>query len=127
MCQGRGTDARVGAMLRSRPDVLVVGDANPDLVLTGDVVPRFGQEEQLLDRADLVLGGSAAITAAGLARLGVPVGLASWVGDDAFGRDVRERLGTRGVDLSLVRTHPTLGTGLTVVLNVDGDRAILTR
>jgi ribokinase len=36
-----------------RPDVLVVGDANPDLVLTGDVVPRFGQEEQLLERADL--------------------------------------------------------------------------
>ena len=32
--------------------VLVVGDANPDLVLRGDVVPRFGQAEQLLDDAD---------------------------------------------------------------------------
>ena len=28
--------------------VLVVGDANPDLVLQGDVVPRFGQAEQLV-------------------------------------------------------------------------------
>jgi len=26
----------------------VVGDANPDLVLRGDVVPRFGQAEQML-------------------------------------------------------------------------------
>lgn len=110
-----------------RPDVLVVGDANPDLVLSGDVVPRFGQEEQLLERADLVLGGSAAITAAGLARLGVPVALAAWVGDDAFGHDVVARLAARGVDVSLVRTHATLGTGITVVLNVEGDRAILTK
>ena len=44
-------------------DVLILGDLNPDLVLTGDVVPRFGQAEQLLDAADLLLGGSGAITA----------------------------------------------------------------
>jgi ribokinase len=113
--------------ISGRPTVLVVGDANPDLVLTGDVVPRFGQQEQLLDRADLVLGGSAAITASGLARLGVPVALASWVGDDVFGRDVLDRLTARGVDVSLVRTHPGESTGLTVVLNVEGDRAVLTR
>jgi ribokinase len=49
-------------------DVLVVGDANPDLILRGDVRPRFGQAEQLLTAADLVLGGSASITAAGCAR-----------------------------------------------------------
>ena len=27
------------------PEVLVIGDANPDLVLSGDVEPRFGQVE----------------------------------------------------------------------------------
>ena len=48
--------------------LLIVGDANPDLVLRGDVVPRFGQAEQLLHAADLVLGGSAAITACGAAN-----------------------------------------------------------
>lgn len=110
----------------TRPEILVVGDANPDLVLTGDVLPRFGQQEQLLDGAALVLGGSAAITAAGLARLGVPVGLAAWVGTDAFGREVVARLTERGVDTSCVRTHPLLATGLTVVLNNGEDRAILT-
>ena len=55
--------------------VLVAGDANLDLVLRGDVVPRFGQAEQLLDGADLVLGSSAGICAAGLARLGVDTAL----------------------------------------------------
>ncbi len=48
--------------------VLVVGDANVDLVLAGDVVPRFGQAEQLLDAASLVLGGSASIAASAPAR-----------------------------------------------------------
>jgi sugar/nucleoside kinase (ribokinase family) len=106
-------------------DVLVVGDANPDLVLAGDVVPRFGQAEQLLDSADLVLGGSAAIVACGLARLGLRTALAAYVGDDAFGRVVRDALGDRGVDLRWLRVHPEAGTGLSVIL-AHGDRAILT-
>ena len=109
------------------PRVLVVGDANPDLLLTGDVVPRFGQQEQLLEGASLVLGGSAAITASGLARLGVSTTLAAVVGDDVFGRDVMARLSARGVDLSRVQVHPTLPTGLSVVLDRGTDRAILTR
>ncbi len=33
-------------------DILVLGDANPDLVLSGeDVVPAFGQAERLVDEA----------------------------------------------------------------------------
>ena len=105
-------------------DLLVVGDANPDLVLRGDVVPRFGQAEQLLDAADLVLGGSAAITACGTARLGVRTRLLAAVGADLYGDFVREALLTRGVDLTDVRTvrEPT---GLSVVLS-GVDRAILT-
>lgn len=107
-------------------DVLVVGDANPDLVLTGDVVPRFGQQEQLLDGAALVLGGSAAIMACGLARLDVRVALAAYVGDDVFGRETCLRLADGGVDIERVRAHPSLPTGLTVVLSTGDDRAVLT-
>jgi sugar/nucleoside kinase (ribokinase family) len=91
------------------------------------VVPRFGQQEQLLEGAELVLGGSAAITASGLARLGVPTSLAAVVGDDVFGRDVMARLSARGVDLSRVQVHPSLPTGLTVVLDQGHDRSSLTR
>lgn len=107
-------------------DVLVVGDANPDLLLTGDTVPRFGQAEQLLDGADLLLGGSAAIVAHGLARLGVRTALAAVVGDDPFGAFVLERLRGGGVDVSAVQTSASLPTGISVVLSEPHDRAILT-
>jgi sugar/nucleoside kinase (ribokinase family) len=106
-------------------DVLVVGDANPDLLLRGDVRPRFGQAEQLLTAADLVLGGSAAITAAGCARLGLRTALLASVGDDVFGRMVRDALDERGVTLLAAdgRGEPT---GITVVLSEKDDRGMLT-
>lgn len=107
-------------------DVLVVGDANPDLVLRGDVRPRFGQAEQLLTGADLVLGGSAAITAAGCARLGLDTSLLTALGDDVFGVITRQRLEERGVTL-LLQPSGDVPTGLSVILTPPGDdRAILT-
>jgi sugar/nucleoside kinase (ribokinase family) len=105
-------------------DLLVVGDANPDLILRGDVVPRFGQAEQLLDAADLVLGGSAAITACAAVRLGLRTRLIAAVGADVYGGFVRDALAARGVDVSGMRTVG-VPTGLSVILS-DVDRAILT-
>ena len=70
----------VTCRLTTVTDVLVVGDANPDLILRGDVVPRFGQAEQLLDGADLVIGGSGGIVAHGLARLGRSTRLVAAIG-----------------------------------------------
>jgi sugar/nucleoside kinase (ribokinase family) len=107
-------------------DVLVIGDANPDLLLTGDTVPRFGQAEQLLDSADLLLGGSAAIVACGLARLGLRTALAAVVGEDQFGAVVLDRLRAAGIDVSAVTADPNIPTGLSVVLSQPHDRAILT-
>lgn len=107
--------------------VLVVGDANVDLVLRGDVVPRFGQAEQLLDGADLVLGGSASIVAAGLARLGVPTTLAAVVGDDEFGRFTLAALVAAGVSTDGIRVLSGEPTGISVILSTPDDRAILTR
>lgn len=106
-------------------DVLVLGEANPDLVLRGDVVPRFGQSEQLLEHADLVLGGSGAITAHALARLGLRVGLLATVGDDVFGAETLRLLGAAGIDCSLVEVGPE-PTGLSVVLSDGASRATLT-
>ncbi|GAA0232881.1 carbohydrate kinase family protein [Cryptosporangium japonicum] len=107
-------------------DVLVVGDANPDLVLRGDVVPRFGQVEQMLTAADLVLGGSAAITASGCARLGLRTALLARVGDDVFGRVTRAWLEERGVTLENPRPADGEPTGLSVILSGPDDRSILT-
>ena len=106
--------------------VLVVGDANPDLVLRGDVVPRFGQAEQLLDDASLVIGGSAAITAHAFARLGRPVSLAATTGADDFGGFMRTRLAAAGIDVDPLLVRPDTPTGLSVILSRGDDRAILT-
>jgi ribokinase len=106
--------------------VLVVGDANVDLVLRGDVVPRFGQAEQLLDAAELVLGSSASIVASGLGRLGVPTRLCAVVGDDDFGRFTLAALHSAGVDTTAVRVTADAPTGISVILSSPDDRAILT-
>lgn len=108
-------------------DLLVLGDVNPDLVLTGeDLTPAFGQIEQLLDSAALTIGGSGAIMACGAARLGLRTAIAGVVGADLFGRFMIESLTARGVDVSGVVVASGAATGLTVILARPEDRAILT-
>jgi sugar/nucleoside kinase (ribokinase family) len=108
-------------------DLVVLGDANPDLVLRGgDVVPAFGQAEHLVEEAGLTLGGSGAILAHGAAKLGLRVAMCAVVGDDLFGRFCRDALEVAGVDTTGVVTDPSTPTGVTVVLSGDRDRAILT-
>ncbi|SEB64248.1 Sugar or nucleoside kinase, ribokinase family [Paramicrobacterium humi] len=105
---------------------LVVGDANPDFILRGDVSPRFGQAEQLLSSAELVLGGSASIVAAGLARLEVDTGLLATVGTDYFGKQTERFLDKCGIDTSQVLRTSAGATGISVILSQPDDRSILT-
>ena len=107
-------------------DVVVVGELNADLILSGDVTPEFGQVEKLIAGADLALGSSSAIFACGAARLGLRVAFIGKTGEDEFGRIVLRELGGRGVDTSGVVVDPHLQTGLSVILSRGSDRAILT-
>ena len=81
-------------------DVCCVGDLCVDLILRGDVVPRFHQEEQLVQDYALELGGSATIFASQFVKLGGRAGLVGAVGEDAFGATVRDRLEELGIGLS---------------------------
>ena len=105
--------------------MLVAGDANLDVVLRGHVRPEFGQVEQLIESADVVIGSSAGITACGLASLDVNVTLAACVGGDLFGHHYRHLLSEKGVDTSELLELST-PTGLSVILSEPNDRAILT-
>jgi ribokinase len=107
-------------------DVLSVSDMCVDLVLTGNVRPQFGQVEQIIGAYFLELGGSANIFASQLAKLGARVGLVGWIGDDPFGNFCLQRMKTLGIDMSHVRVHSLLKTGLGVALAESEDRAILT-
>ena len=95
-------------------------------MLLGDVEPAFGQAERLVERAHLTVGGSGAIVACGAARLGLRVGFCGVVGDDLFGRFLRDELEGRGVDVGGLIAEPSGSTGVTVVLARPNDRAILT-
>jgi sugar/nucleoside kinase (ribokinase family) len=108
-------------------DLVVIGDCNPDVLVHGDdVTPAFGQQEKLVQRMSLEIGGSASITAVAAARLGLRVALVAAVGPDAAGTFMLEALAREGVDVSAVATRAGRATGMTVALSRGGDRAILT-
>ncbi len=114
-------------MSRPSPDLVVLGDCNPDVLVLGqDVTPEFGQQEKLVDGISLVIGGSAAITAVAAARLGLSVALAAAVGADPAGRFMLDQLAAEGVDVGAVVVRDDVPTGMTVALSRGGDRAILT-
>jgi sugar/nucleoside kinase (ribokinase family) len=107
-------------------DILVAGEINPDLILSGNVIPEFGQVENLVDHATLAIGSSSAIFACGAARLGLRVAFIGVCGKDIFGRFMLDEMQKRNVDVSNVILHADAQTGLSVILNQDSDRAILT-
>ena len=107
-------------------DILVAGEINPDLILSGDVVPEFGQVEKLVDSATLAIGSSSAIFACGAARLGLKVAFIGKCGDDVFGRFMLNEMSKRNVNIENVIVSQNGFTGLSVILNQASDRAILT-
>ena len=120
-------------------DILVAGEINPDLILSGNVIPEFNQVEKLVDSAALSVGSSSAIFACGAARLGLTVAFIGVCGDDVFGHFMLDEMQKRNVDVSNMIIRPDGQTGLSVILNqpfdpstrsgqrfAQGDRAILT-
>jgi len=106
-------------------DILVAGEINPDLILTGDVKPEFDQVEKLVDSSALTIGSSSAIFSCGAARLGLVVAIIGVCGEDIFGRFMLEEMQKREVDVSNVIVRKGQ-TGLSVILSSGVDRAILT-
>jgi sugar/nucleoside kinase (ribokinase family) len=107
-------------------DVTIAGELNLDLVLYGlpDDLPP--ERELLADRMVLTLGSSSAIVAHNLATLGSRVGFISCVGEDHFGQLALDRLASGGVDVAKVHRTAAVQTGLTVILQHERWRNILT-
>jgi 5-dehydro-2-deoxygluconokinase len=97
-----------------------VGGRRLDLICLGRAaVDLYGEQVggRLEDVASFAksLGGCAANTAVGAARLGLRVAMLTRVGDEHMGRFVRETLAAEGVDVSHVATDPTRLTALVVL------------
>jgi sugar/nucleoside kinase (ribokinase family) len=109
------------------PDVVIVGEANVDVLLYGlpETLPL--ERELLSTGMNLSLGGSSAITAHNLAALGTRVGLLSVAADDAFAALCLADLKGAGVDLSRVlRAQAGTATGVSVLLQHERARRTLT-
>jgi 5-dehydro-2-deoxygluconokinase len=91
-------------------DLITVGRSSVDLY--GEQVG--GRLEDMGSFAKYV-GGSPTNTAVGAARLGLRAGLLTRVGDDHFGRFIREELARCGVDVSGVITDPARLTALAIL------------
>jgi sugar/nucleoside kinase (ribokinase family) len=108
-------------------DVLVVGEINPDIVISdADPIPRSGLVEQLVRSVTMTVGSSSAIFACGAARLGLRVAFYGVAGDDTFGRYMLTELSSRGIDISACVVDPSQPTGASVIFAADADRAVLT-
>jgi sugar/nucleoside kinase (ribokinase family) len=107
-------------------DILVAGEINVDLILTGKTVrPSFGHE-RLVDDCTLTLGSSSVIFACQAAKLGLKVAFVGKVGEDTFGDFMLRGMAAAGVDVRNVIRSSALKTGITVSLSEPHDRAMLT-
>jgi len=103
--------------------VLVLGDANVDIEVRLPPTDRPATHANPDPR--LFGGGSAANTAAALARLGIECSFAGSVGDDSFGRFAVTDLEAAGVDTSTVSVATDAPTvAVIAVVQADGDRLI---
>jgi len=107
-------------------DVMVVGELNVDLIL--DKIEKFPEvgKEVLAKKMTLTLGSSSAIFASNISSLGASVVFIGKIGKDKFGDVVLEGLRKSKVDVSMVKVDGQWGTGATVVLNANEDRAMVT-
>jgi sugar/nucleoside kinase (ribokinase family) len=109
-------------MSQVRPTVIVIGEFFIDEILSGfQTLPKLG-EESFARHFRREVGGGAAITACGLAKLGVPVAVLGAVGSED-GAYVIKRLSSYGVDCTGMELDPTEATGLTVSVSTREDRA----
>ncbi|HUQ91133.1 MAG TPA: carbohydrate kinase family protein [Bryobacteraceae bacterium] len=103
-------------------DVVIVGEFFIDEILSEFLeLPKLG-EESFARKFHREAGGGAAITACGLAKLGVSVAVLGTVGK-RDGNFIIDRLTQCGVDCAGLTFHPQEPTGLTVSVSTREDRA----
>lgn len=100
-----------------------------DAVSFGEAIVDFfpdqvGKALSEIERFHRHLGGAPTNVAVGLSRLGARAALMTLVGNDEFGRFIRQQLEREGVDTRGVGTHRTARTGITFVsIGERGERS----
>ncbi|PYX53525.1 MAG: carbohydrate kinase [Acidobacteria bacterium] len=106
-------------------EIVVVSDINADLVFTGlPSLPAF-RELKHATGMKFTLGGSSAIFAYNIARLGVATGFVGKVGNDHVGDFLLATLGSVGVDTSRVVRDGARPTGICVSMSFPDEYAMV--
>ena len=104
--------------------IVVVGSINMDLVSRTERMPVAG-ETIFGSNFQTFTGGKGANQAVAVARLGHRSILLGKVGDDIFGRELRETLSAYGVDMSEVETAQASSGTATIVVDSKGENCII--
>jgi sugar/nucleoside kinase (ribokinase family) len=107
-------------------DILAIGELNADLIITGLKEAPVLNREIIAGGFKQTLGSSTALCGANLAKLGLKVAFCGKVGNDENGRYVIKELQKRGIDTGFCKIDPSEETGVTLALNWNGDRALVT-
>jgi ribokinase len=113
-------------IMETRFDVLVIGGANYDYLVTGPRLPRPGETVvgTMLSEAP---GGKGANQAIGAARLGARTAFVGRVGDDERGRRILAKLGDDRVDARYCVIDREAPTGVALIAVDDrGEKLIVT-
>lgn len=95
-------------------------DTPEDLTAQRKVAFEIGAKYQIEDRYE-ALGGVAANTSVGLARLGIPVSCYGATGDDDIAVWIRREFEREGVDVRLLETYKDVKSDLSAILVFTGD------
>ncbi|HOV83993.1 MAG: carbohydrate kinase family protein [Bacteroidales bacterium] len=107
-------------------DVVAIGELNTDIILNKiDGFPQVGKEKFAKDMT-LTLGSSTAIFAANIAALGVKTAFVGMIGNDVFGKLIKNSLAEKSVYTNFLIQSDKYPTGATIVLNYGEDRANIT-
>ena len=103
--------------------ITIVGSINMDIVVQMDTFPKQG--ETILGKLfTTVPGGKGANQAVAAARLGSEVQMIGAVGEDSFGKELRQNLNEENVNTRFVQSTQT-STGIANILLYENDNRII--
>ncbi|MBQ0114311.1 MAG: ribokinase [Bacteroidales bacterium] len=104
--------------------IVVIGSSNMDLVVSTPQFPRPGETVMGSDFM-MNLGGKGANQAVAATRLGGNVSFIAKVGEDAYGREMKEQFAAEGMNIDHV-TATDCSSGIAVItVNSDGENNIV--
>ncbi len=105
--------------------ILVFGDVNLDIFIPGErTVPPPGTEKYI-EMMPACVGGGAAITAMGLAKLGMPVSFMGAIAADTTGEIIRDTFRKLKIDLALTTKVRRVSTGISLSFTDKSDRSFI--